>query len=223
MGRKQLHFCDLCKQEAEKFYMITIRKPDKRSGGNKYELCPDCASKLQTQLVSDDRELPDDWEFQAGPPDLSGVFAPGPDETNDVPHQTPSERRAALQEDVDDAEIHALEQRKARKRAEAERLREEEEEFDEEQFEGEGFEVSESQIVGPQTVKPEGDECPHMNRTRVRLTMRNKQRYAYRTCKDCGAELPEAKLAEREGLKNVQAPAGTRVEAHAGTRKRNES
>jgi len=80
MGRKNVIFCDLCKQEAEEdsLSQLTFKKPNKKTA-NKYEICASCAEKLQVQLVSES-ELLEGWEF--------GITA----ETSVVEQSPPSEK-----------------------------------------------------------------------------------------------------------------------------------
>ena len=210
MAKRTIYECDLSKEEfdPDEAVIISFKKKGKRTAST-FELSPRSAEKLLTQL-NGNRELPEDWDF------VSQFTGPTVDLSPEESYQSPSERRETLAQDVDDAELHALEQRKVHRRADAEARRDENEMSDEEEFE-----AASPSIVGPATVKPSGDGCPHMNRTRVNLTMRHKKRYAYRTCKDCGVELPESTLAEREGTKSIKAPGGSRVGHNSRTRKTN--
>jgi hypothetical protein len=66
MARRQIVECDLCKGEVEddaSLLKVTIKKPKAKSG-NAFEICPYCAEKVQTQLVSNSaKRLNANWIF----------------------------------------------------------------------------------------------------------------------------------------------------------------
>jgi hypothetical protein len=66
--------------------------------------------------------------------------------------------------------------------------------------------AAEDQKPGP---KP-SEGCTHINRTRVKMTIRNGESYAYTNCCDCGGELPVRKKQDRESYMAARPPKGTR-------------
>jgi hypothetical protein len=56
MGRRNVIYCDWCKQEFDddaSFGELVFKKPGKRKG-NSYELCSGCLLKVQERLISDE-------------------------------------------------------------------------------------------------------------------------------------------------------------------------
>jgi hypothetical protein len=105
MGKRQLIFCDLTKQEiseTETMVSVTFKIPGKKTGRT-YELSPKAAAKLEQQLVSGN-QLPEDWSFLAQnekyitrrEPIVEEQFEPPAQESSD--EQLIAEKNAARQE-----------------------------------------------------------------------------------------------------------------------------
>jgi RNA polymerase-binding transcription factor DksA len=62
MGRHILVTCDLCKNNYEQEFIIFSFKRSNKKTSNKYEICEDCAEKLEQQLVASlSAKLPKSW------------------------------------------------------------------------------------------------------------------------------------------------------------------
>lgn len=55
------------------------------------------------------------------------------------------------------------------------------------------------------------DDCRHINKGRIQTTLKNKRRYAYRTCKDCGKKLPEMTSDQRKEYMTGKVPEGIKI------------
>lgn len=64
MSRYTINVCDLCKIEKEEFYIINIKKPGKTKANN-FDICIDCATKIQQQLTANPKNnLSENWIFE---------------------------------------------------------------------------------------------------------------------------------------------------------------
>lgn len=172
MGRKNVIFCDLCKQEADEDSLstLTFKKPGKKTG-NKYEICSGCAEKLQVQLVGEN-ELSSGWGF--GATEMPAGKTPAPSQPTE---ETAAERRSRLEREAsEDDDFVAAKQREVKARN--------------------------TETPGPETTpgKSETGKCLHYNRTPpVKGTVGGVDQFVQK-CRDCREILPLRTADERHAV-----------------------
>lgn len=187
MGKRQLVFCDLSKEEVgEDEELITIVIKHKGKSSRSYEISSKTAGKLEQQLVAGmDAALGTDWSFGRG-------------ESVTVIAKDGSKKTLAdleYEEQEDDTKFVAEKKNS---------LREEGVDFDQRP------EPTEEKFVAALGVNAP-DQCSHRTKTRIQTTIRKKKRYAYRNCKDCGKEIPEKSSKDRQGYMNAELPSDTNL------------
>ncbi len=182
MGKKQITYCDLTKQEIEdedSLVIITIKKKGKTKGRS-YDLSPDAAAKLEQQLVAgSDATLPEDWSFMSVPAARSARGRTLEDLEN---------------EPEDDAKFVAAKRRELR---EAGVIGDESPE-----------EPTEAPVIDTTTSKC---PTRHMNKGRIQTTMKNGNRFIYRLCADCRKRIPEKTAGQKESYQNQKPEEGVNV------------
>lgn len=181
MSKKSIIICDLSKQEiSDEDAMVTITiKAVGKKVGRSYDLSAESAAKLEQQLVGTNK-LSNNWGFTSR---ASGK--------NDSRGEAGSKVSAEEPEIIDiDNEIPQDEVFIAEKKSQREH--------------------------NPPTVSPQppssdfsktlgdGTDCLHMNKGRLKLTIRDKERYAYKICKDCKRQIPEKSLDEKSKFLNTK-------------------
>jgi hypothetical protein len=199
MAKRVVQECDLCKGEydPDETHSIAVKKKGK-SKANAYDLCPDCAEKIQQQLVAKSSDgLAPDWSF-AAPLDQSFLQA-----------KEPSPARGSRREEVT-AEQQEDDDLIARKNAERAAAASEA---------GQSIpEQAEAPEVPYETVAPEPLEdgsCPHMNRGPIRP--RGGQ--FLQECRDCGADLLPNTSDDRGSYMAAKPGRGVNLSTHASDRR----
>ena len=54
------------------------------------------------------------------------------------------------------------------------------------------------------------EDCLHMNKGPIQITLRHGEQYIFRTCKGCKGRIPERQKGEREAYLKTKAPADSR-------------
>lgn len=186
MAKRVVHECDLTKQECDPddLVTITIKKKGKSGRGRSYDLSPEAAAKLEQQLVSNNA-LDEGWHFANGLAE------------NQIPENPAKERPQTLADLEDDYDEEAA---VAAKKAELRELGVIDD--DREEAEGEFFKAAAS-------VRSDG--CRHLNKGPIKTRMKNKKRFIYRQCRDCGESVPEMTREEKQSYMNGKLPDDIRI------------
>jgi len=193
MAKRQVVECDLTKQEVEDaagLVTITIKAEGKKP--RSYDLSPEAAAKLEAQLTATrEHKLSADWQFAT-----ANSLRPAANATDFEPTAIveSSGREALAKAKDDDAWVHE------KKRE----LKREKRTHKEEPAKKENLAI---EVVA----NDDGSGCPHMNKGRVRMEIRNDQQYAYHVCRDCGSELPAMTRVQKEAFIRGQPPEGVNV------------
>lgn len=186
MAKRIVQECDLTKQEYDPAETVTL--VIKRSGkkqGRTYELSPEAASKLEQQLVSGNK-LPTGWSFSGSKASVENPWHEA---------DTPITRTLADLDNDDDALV-------AKKKRE---------------MKDEGVDTSEprEKVEGQATVLPvletDDSQCLHMNKGHIQTTLKDGERYFYRTCRACRRRIPEKSKEDSRSFMTAKPPADTRV------------
>lgn len=174
--------CDLCHQESqdEELTSFTFKSPGKQKGRT-YEVCKECASTIETQLVSNNKLSPG-WDFGGG------RAIPG--QTQPPSGETVAQRRARLESaepSADDLLILAKSEGKPSLEAIEER-------------------PQERAVAGPATVTATDTKgkCLHYNKTPPMLgTIDGKKGFVTR-CRDCGDLISLRQADERHSVSKIK-------------------
>lgn len=63
---------------------------------------------------------------------------------------------------------------------------------------GQEREEPEAPVLAPALGASEKSDCLHMNKGPIKTTLRNKKRYAYRNCRQCGKEVAEKSMEDTQ-------------------------
>jgi len=187
MAKRVIHECDLSKQEiSEDDTIFTLKLTKKGTRSNMtYELSSASAEKLLAQLNSRN-ELDDNWSFEA---EVQEVFQP------QRPKRTLGDLEDEVFEEPEESDAGFVAEKKAELREAG--VIEEEREL--------SSDTPVSKALGAV------DGCTHINKSRIKITMRGKKRFAYRNCIECGKEIEEASAEGKKSYMTAKAPKGTNV------------
>lgn len=214
MAKRIIQQCDLCKGEydPDDTHLITVKKKGKQKG-NVFDLCPECAAKIQRQLVAASSEMLDvNWTFDGlsklppgmviSPADLQAIA----DEITIAPRgsaRAAQEADIAAAQQADDDLITRKEGERRTAMAEAGQPLEEEQEASEVPYE----------TVAPAPLEDGG--CGHMNKGRIYTV--NKQ--FVQDCRDCGETLVPNTASDRAAYMGTRAGRGTTLSSHESDRR----
>lgn len=169
MGQRLLTTCDLCHAEASKedLSFISIKKEGKPA--NKFEICSSCLEKVQTQIASN-KPLVKNWGFAS---QKAILVEKGLQDARDGKFV-----ESPKLEDPPDENDNILERHKNRER-----------------YLAGDQEYTQEKVIsgGPETVKPEGDTCPHYNRSPIIAKVIDGEKTFLQNCRDCGVAIKPAK------------------------------
>ena len=191
MAKRQVVECDLTKQEVEdagSLVTITIKAEGKKP--RSYDLSPEAAAKLEAQLTATrDQKLDPNWNFSSGSRVSTTANA-----ADFEPEQitTAASRRDGVKDDS------AWVSEKKRELKRSGRTKKEPE-------------VKKEDIAIEVIANDDGSGCPHLNKGRVRMEIREDQQYAYHICRDCGNELPAMTLDQKQAFLQGRAPEGVQL------------
>lgn len=193
MAKRQVVECDLTKQEVEdaaSLVTITIKAEGKKP--RSYDLSPEAAAKLEAQLTATrDRKLSQDWDFAS-----ASSMRPAANAVDFEPTEVrqSSDRETLTNVKDDDSWVHE----KKRELKRGNRTRKEEP-------------AKKEEVAIEVVASDDGSGCPHMNKGRVRMEIREDQQYAYHICRDCGSELPAMTRVQKEAFIRGKPPEGVNV------------
>jgi hypothetical protein len=173
MAKRIVQECDLCKGEydPDDTHIISVKKKGKQKA-NVYDLCPNCAEKIQQQLVAQSSEtLEALWRFGYLPVAEADVKCGNPEPEREVRGSRRAELESLQQADNDLISRKDNERRNSLKEA-GQTMTEE----------------AEATEVPYETVAPaplEDGSCAHMNRGRIQAV----QGQFLQECRDCGEKL----------------------------------
>jgi hypothetical protein len=199
MAKRIIQECDLCKGEydPDNTHSIAVKKKGKAKA-NSYELCPNCAEKIQQQLVAKSSDaLPEGWQFG-----VQVLRVDSDIQTTNAPRGSRREEITTLQQDDNDL-IARKEAERTAALAEA----------------GHALpEKAEAAEVPYETVEPtplDDGGCPHMNRGPIRPI--NGQ--FLQECRDCGVSLTPNTSVERGSYMTAKPGKGVNLSTHASDRR----
>jgi hypothetical protein len=180
MAKRTIIICDFCKQESDPdtFHKLQFCKPGQRKG-NTFEICPACASEIQTQLVSND-------------PPSTRVVSQDENVTHTDDDLSPSDMASTRRQELEDPELDENDLLIIAKRG-VEAIADEPEAA-----------PTQSQINGPKTQASDGP-CTHMNRGTATLgtVPGTDHKVWYKKCRDCNEKIPVNSLKERAIINKI--------------------
>jgi hypothetical protein len=210
MAKRVVQECDLCKGEydPDDTHIISVKKKGKQKA-HTYDLCPECAEKIQQQLVAKSSDvLPEEWEFcspnSARTNEQEGRLrrAVGLAEADEAPVRGSRRAEITAQQEDDDMIARKEDERRAAL-AEAGHPEEEQEEPREVPYE---------------TVEPaplDDGSCAHMNRGRIQVV----RGQFVQECRDCGETLEPNSSSERAAYMGAKPGTGVTLSSHASDRR----
>lgn len=194
MGKRTIQECDLCKQEydPDDTYNLTFKPPGKKAG-NKYDLCPQCAEKLQQQLVASSEAVLENWVF--GSPSMKILSK---DEMREMDAPLPPEPDAASRRvelaDGDDDQFVLGKKREIEAR------------------EAETQEQTRNSKVPGFVEKPAGNKCPHYNKSPIMAGQTSDgSKTFFQKCRDCGKKLTPPSAQDRHTVATSKPPKGVNL------------
>lgn len=192
MAKRIVHECDLSKQEIgedETLYTLKLAKKGTKSNMT-YELSASAAEKLLAQL-NGRKELAEGWDFVA-----PGTMAPRPP---GVRGRTLGDLEASP-ESQDDSSFVAEKKAALREAGVIEA-----------EDDVQKRELPTDTAVGRALGSDAGNGCRHINKSRIKTTLRDNERFIYRTCMECRKEIPEITSDARKEYMGGKAPKGVRI------------
>lgn len=177
MAKRTVQECDLTKLEYDPKDTVTIVIKKDGKKGRSYDLSPEAAEKLERQLTAGPQsKLDSDWQFNTGRPTWETV-------------SVETEKPKTLG-DFDDDQFVSDKKRELKERGELGQEREE----------------PETPVLAPSLGAGEKSDCPHMNKGPIKTTLRDKKRYVFRRCRECGKEVAEKSREDTKAYMAGKAP-----------------